>query len=297
MLTIFAIPKPFRGHFDIIQQNAIESWVHLDIHPEVILFGDEEGSAEIAQKFGVTHIPDVKKNEFGTPLISDIFSQAQQHSRNLLVCYINADIMLLNDFGRAVSYVSNLKHPFLMSGQRWDTSITTRLDYNQNYEKKIRDYALEHGIQHPPTGIDYFVFPRQFLPSMPPFAVGRPSWDNWTLYQVRSRKAMLIDATQAVFAIHQNHDYSHHPQGETGVWQGKESHQNFELAGGWDYIFTLEDATHMLTPNGIKPALSYKHLRRQMNVLGILRPRFRLLSRILNRCFRLLDRVFVKKLV
>jgi len=295
MLTIFAIPKPFRGHFGVIQQNAIASWAHLDIHPEIILFGDEEGTAEVAQKFGVTHVPDVKKNEFGTPLISDIFSQAQQRSKEPLICYINADIILLNDFSRAVTEVSRLQRAFLMSGQRWDTPITDRLDFDSSTEETLRSLALRDGVQHPPTGIDYFVFPRNFIQSMPPFAVGRPSWDNWTLYHVRSSNAMLIDATQVVLAIHQNHDYSHHPQGEAGVWQGKESQQNFGLTGGVNTIFTLEDATHLLTPAGIKAAISYSYLRRRIITLGILIPRLRLFSRVLNKGFNISEQILHKQ--
>ncbi len=29
MITIFAIPKPFKGHIDVIQRNAIQSWTKL----------------------------------------------------------------------------------------------------------------------------------------------------------------------------------------------------------------------------------------------------------------------------
>lgn len=290
MITIFTIPKRFTGHFGLIQRNAIASWINLDIHPEVILFGDDEGTAEAAQEFGVTHVPNVARNDSGTPLLSDVFSQAKQIATSPLICYINGDIILLNDFGRAVTYVSKIQHPFLMTGQRWDTDITTSLKFGENYEQPIRTYALEHGQLYSPLGMDYFVFPRSFLPAMPPFAVGRPMWDNWTLYYVRSQKAMVIDATQVVLAIHQNHDYSHHPQGQAGVWEGKERQNHFELAGGWGHIFTLADATHLLTPAGLKkPAISYSYLRRRIVALGILQPRFHLLSRIINKGFNVLE--------
>jgi len=44
MLTLFALPKPFRGRNGIIQQNAIRSWTLLEPTPEIILFGDEFGT-------------------------------------------------------------------------------------------------------------------------------------------------------------------------------------------------------------------------------------------------------------
>jgi len=46
VLTFFTTAKPFLGHAKIIQRNALKSWtlVHPDV--EVIVFGDEHGSAE-----------------------------------------------------------------------------------------------------------------------------------------------------------------------------------------------------------------------------------------------------------
>ena len=45
MLTIFSCPKPFRGHFGMIQRNAIRSWTLLKPTPDVILIGDEKEHA------------------------------------------------------------------------------------------------------------------------------------------------------------------------------------------------------------------------------------------------------------
>ena len=56
MLTIFTIPKCFRGHISVIQRNAIRSWRMLRPECEIILFGDEEGMKEVAEEFGVRHI-------------------------------------------------------------------------------------------------------------------------------------------------------------------------------------------------------------------------------------------------
>ena len=81
MITFFTAPKPFQGHIDIIQRNAIESWLRLRPQCEVILFGDEEGIAEVARELKVRHIPEVARNEYGTPLISSLFEKAQEIAR------------------------------------------------------------------------------------------------------------------------------------------------------------------------------------------------------------------------
>ncbi len=48
MLTIFTAPKSFYGHIGVIQTNAIRSWLLLCPECEIILFGGEEGIAEVA---------------------------------------------------------------------------------------------------------------------------------------------------------------------------------------------------------------------------------------------------------
>ena len=56
VLTIFTTAKPFHGQIAVIQDNAIQSWTLLRPECEIILFGDEEGTAEAAAKFGINHI-------------------------------------------------------------------------------------------------------------------------------------------------------------------------------------------------------------------------------------------------
>ena len=98
-LTIFTAPKPFTDpHIAVIQRNAIQSWMHLGQGVEVILVGDETGMAEVAGEYGLTHLPDVEANEWGTPLVSSIFGLARQASESHLLAYVNADILLMPDF-------------------------------------------------------------------------------------------------------------------------------------------------------------------------------------------------------
>jgi len=77
-LTIFAIPKAFRGHIGVIQRNAIETWTRMRPAPQVLLFGDDEGVAEVARDLAVSHVRQVQRNRWGTPLVSDLFGQAQE---------------------------------------------------------------------------------------------------------------------------------------------------------------------------------------------------------------------------
>jgi len=266
MLTLFTIPKPFRGHIAVIQHNAIRSWTLLRPACEIILFGDDEGTAEFAAELGIRHVPDVARNEYGTPLVNNLFEEAQRLAAYGLLCYVNADIILMSDFMRAVEKVARGKHRFLMVGQRWDVDINGLWNFEQpDWEEKLRAYVRKQGKLHPQTVIDYFVFPRGLCHNISPFAIGRTVWDNWLIYRARSLRVPVIDATDYVMVVHQNHDYTHHPT-------GPEAKRNLEMAGGYKHVFTLEDATHILTSSGPKLDLSFSRLRRHLDTLPILFP-------------------------
>src|SRR5262245_33530010 len=83
-ITLFAMPKAFSGHIGIIQRNAITSWTRLSPRPQIILFGDEDGTAELAAELGVQHVPQVARNELGTPLVNSVFQQAHQFAEHRL---------------------------------------------------------------------------------------------------------------------------------------------------------------------------------------------------------------------
>src|ERR1700740_1635085 len=98
MLTIFSTPKPFIGHVGMIQRNAIRSWQRLHPEVEVILVGDDAGTAEVCAELGVRHIPEVKRNKHGTKYLASVYDQAQHAARHAILCHVNCDIILMGDF-------------------------------------------------------------------------------------------------------------------------------------------------------------------------------------------------------
>lgn len=287
MLTIFSTPKPFNGHIGVIQINAIQSWVLLRPQCEVILFGNEEGTDEVAARFGIRHIPEVECNEYGTPLISDMFRIAQDVASYPLMCYVNADIMLTSDFLRAITQVR--KDLFLIVGQRWDVDLKAEWDFNDpNWEERLRTYVAEVGTLHSPWGLDYFVFSRGLYRDIPPFTVGRPAWDGWMTYRARSLGVPVVDATDVVTVIHQNHDYSHYPGGKLGVWKGPEAKRNRWLAKRRHYVIGLHNTTLILTPNGLRPALTRKHLWLRLRAMYHSTPCPQLLSMVIRPLVKLM---------
>src|SRR5580704_11582115 len=129
MLTFFTTAKPFVGHIDIIQRNAIRSWQKLHPDVEIILMGDDAGAAEVCAEMGLRHIPKVRRNKYGTKYLADIYEQAQAAARHELLCHINCDIILKGDFLRAVKQVAARDKKFLMAGRRWDVDVTAPIDF------------------------------------------------------------------------------------------------------------------------------------------------------------------------
>lgn len=286
MLTLFTTPKAFQGHFGVIQRNALQSWLHLRPCPEIILFGNDKGTADVAVELGVRHVPNIECNEYGSPLLSSLFDMARKIATHDVLCYVNADIMLMSDFMAAVQGVQVQKKKFLMVGKVWRVYIDSLWDFQApDWEQQLQDYVLRHGAQaRPPGNSDFFAFPRGLLTSIPPLAIGRGWWDPWLIYEARRVGATVIDASWAVMAVHQNHDQSVYPHG-LRRWR-EEINRNYELVGKEAGRFCLLDATHLLTPSGLKRPFGIRYLVRSMDTLPLFHPALALLLGV--------PRIFIK---
>jgi hypothetical protein len=258
MITLFSTPKPFRGHIGVIQRNALKSWKLLHPDSEVILFGDDEGTAAVCQELGLRHVRKVVCSSHGTKRLDSIFGQAQEIARYPLLCYVNCDIILTHDFLAALRQVSAWRNPFLMLGRRWDTDIIAPLDFsNPDWEAQIVALAKTEGCQRFFHNVDYFAFPKGLYPSIPPLVIGRIWWDHWLVGKAHASGAAVVDVSQVVCAVHQNHDYGYHPQGIMGVWADEEAQQNYRLAKQEVRLGTIEDAPFRLEASGVLPNRLY----------------------------------------
>jgi hypothetical protein len=279
-LTIFATPKKFEGHIGIIQRNAIASWTRMQPKPEVILFGTEPGTSENAEEFGLRHVARVKCNDWGTPLVSDLFAQAEALGSGAVLCYVNADILLFDDFAQAVSRVTAWSRSFLMVGRRTDMEVKDAIEFQRDdWAAQVRGRARHEGKLQIARSIDYFAVSRGLYPAMPPLAIGRFWWDNWLLWKARSLGAKVVDASNAVLVVHQNHDYSHTSYGPSKeeMMASEECIRNARLTCEhnpadyddgffWRYAYTIDDAPYKLTPEGVHG--NPRHLWKQFKRYG-----------------------------
>jgi hypothetical protein len=266
MITVFSGPKAFAGQVGLIQDNAIESWTRLGEGVEVLLIGDEPGLRDAAGRHGVRHLPQVTRTPEGTPRLDAMFAVAREAAAHRLLCYVNADVILLPDLWARAGEAAGRFDSFLMVGQRWDLDVRQRLNFDTGWEAGLRRSVAERGRRHPPGGSDYFIFPRACFQEMPAFALGRAGWDNWMIYHARLKRWPVVDASQAVTVIHQDHDYAHLPDGKPH-YRLPESERNLELAGGRPSVFSLKDSDWVYAGGRMQPRrVELNHLLRRAEV-------------------------------
>jgi hypothetical protein len=239
VLTIFTIPKAFDGETGRRQLRAISSW--LTLYCPIVLVGGEEGVAETADELGIQHAPSVPTGDRGTPRLDSAFAVVDQLTPSGARCFINSDVVLTPDLPEAFEAVRGLSQ-FLLVGQTRDLDVR-----EAEHEDPIllRQRALCDGHLRGPAAIDWFVFPAGLFDPLPPFLVGRAGFDNWMIWKAR-QLGPVIDATDAVVAIHQPHDYAHLPGGKDEAYHGEEAKRNVELGGGKAHTYTLHDASHKM---------------------------------------------------
>jgi hypothetical protein len=244
----------------IIQRNAIRSWTLLRPKCEIILCSDEAGTEEVAREFGVNYIPDIDRNEYGTPLLNSVFDHVQKITKNQLLCQINADIIVMSNFLEAVKRIPFQK--FLMLGRRWKISLVKPWDFEkQDWQERLLRYIDKYGLLDNVKSIDYFVFPNDnALCRQPPFIAGRPYWDNWFIYRAHQLGMPVIEATTAATVVHQIHGYDHVPDQRGERAYGPEADKNHELSGG--HQLNMLGASHIMTPRLILPTPGFKKIRR-----------------------------------
>lgn len=251
MLTFFTTAKAFVGHSNVIQRNALHSWKLLHPDVEVILFGDDEGAAEVCSELGLKHEPHTEKHESGMNYINYILERAQQIARHDYLCFSNCDIILTSDFLRAFEKAKAWRDRFLLVSRRWDVDITEPIDFARaEWAAETREMALTSGFRQDESWIDFFLFRKGMYADMPALIVGHCYWDNWMIWRALSDGAPVIDGGRFLVPVHQNHGYNAKYGRVKGVATDALSQWNLRVMGGKGRVRRMDAATHRITRGG-----------------------------------------------
>jgi hypothetical protein len=159
-ISIVAVPKPFHGHIATIQRNALGSWTRAPGVAEVILLGDEAGTAEAARAANAVHVPRVALDDDGRPRLDDVFRVAQRTASSAWISYVNADIVLLPALMEAASAAMVALGRALLVSRRWNLDVAGSVAFSPGWDERLRTRALSDGELFTPFGIDVFLYPR-----------------------------------------------------------------------------------------------------------------------------------------
>ena len=270
-LTIITSIKPFVDpHIIMLQRNAFQSWKALGPDVDIVVVGEEKGLGEVCTEMNLRRAPNIRRSAGGTPLVSSIYELGRGASDSPLLAYVNADILLLPDFLEGAHKAAEKYEKFLIVGQRWDLEVNDLLDFSDGYVERLKAQLHSKGGRHHRTGSDYFIFPRDCFTDMPDLVVGRSYWDNWMIYKARRSHWPTIDASEGIQIIHQNHDYSHLPGGQSHH-RHPDTFENVRLGGGARTAFLLDDSTERLTPAGLAPLpWTWKRFWREVEICPLL---------------------------
>lgn len=256
-MTLFSTMRPFvEAHTILIQRNAIQSWLALRPRPQIILMGDDVGIAEIAREFSVQHVPDVEKNDRGIPMRSSMCRIAHAAADHELLCIINSDIIVLDHFFNALSSIS--LEQFVAAGRRYDLDVDEAIDAeSDDWQSTLRARMHNEGALNGPSTLDYVVYPKSITPPvLPPFPMNSLGWDPWFLYAHRRRGIPVVNATQVIDVIHQNHQSYDDWRRRWKAWfKDPRAMTALRAAGGFSSMMTLREADYVLTRDGLRRPL------------------------------------------
>lgn len=289
MLTFLSSPKPFVGNAGKIQRNAILSWKSLHPDAEVIIYGDGEGVAEVCREIGASHVPDIPCAPSGIPYFNGIAEHAAMYAKYDVQCYLNCDIIFLNNISDAVKHIPFDR--YLVTGQRIDLLEGVEVDVTQtNWQDDLFGIVRnDKAVLHSPTGNDYFIFKRGMWESLLPLVIGRGGYDEALILFCLRNRIPFINATLSIIAVHQFHDYGHHKAGKDGVMLGKDAQNNIRIHRNFHSRPNSADAPWLLEDGKMVANSIQRHWLRKVEHYV----RFRLRLERISLLFRIIWRVAV----
>ena len=252
MLTLFSIPKAFGGHIGADPAQRGAELAALGHGVQVMLVGDEAGVAASAGSSASSHVPGVALSEHGTPRIDDAFARVDALAEHPLRCFVNADVVLLDDFLPAVTAVEAPFDRFLIVGatarpRRVEDDLV--LDGAEPCRARSARAATRAARAARPRSTTSSSPPGLFDP-LPPFVVGRARFDNWLVWQARAARAGRgCDAAPSSPSTSATTTRTSRA-GSRRRTSAARRERNEELAGGSGRIYTIFDASHRLQPDG-----------------------------------------------
>jgi hypothetical protein len=208
MLTIYSTLRGFDDpRANIMQQNAVQSWLCLNPKPEIIIMSAGKGVSRFCNQYKLKNVA-VEKNGFQVPYLDDMMRKAERIAKNNYLLLVSGDIILFQETIDALNAIKDKLSMFCMTAIKRETNLNELLDFNSDWKATVKNSFVHFSL---PTSGDFFLYKKGFLNALDPipkFVIGRSGCDSWLLSQSH-KSGFLINATEAIPIFHQQHDHSH----------------------------------------------------------------------------------------
>tara|TARA_R110000744_G_scaffold85265_2_gene166652 strand:- start:7376 stop:8209 length:834 start_codon:yes stop_codon:yes gene_type:complete len=217
-ITFFTTCKPFNESNVVRQTNTLNNLANINTDKDVVLFSEESEiqAKEICDNNSIDFITEFRKSQnTNIPYVDDLFSRVQDLYNSDFYCYINCDMILLDDFVESLTLIHSEVKPrqegksIFVCGRRLDTEdfTDTYIDFSNKSSSDILEMCPNRSL-HSEYGIDYFVFEKGMFLDMPNFLIARTVFDNSIVgHSCVNPDIFEIDITHSTNVIHQDHEY------------------------------------------------------------------------------------------
>jgi hypothetical protein len=196
------------------ETDALASWTKLVPPHNVIVFAADTATCDFVKRryaFRCELDTQCMNQDYQRPEIGCVWKRAVQLSSTELMSYVNADIMLFEDFTDTIKAVSNQlgNSHFVLVGKRTDQEpVPNPIELDSERDELYQ--AAQTRTAHNSGAMDYWVFRRSVLDLVPrtyktfmPFLAGVYRWDNVLLSKfILSDNVTVVDSTKAITALH-----------------------------------------------------------------------------------------------
>ena len=220
LISLVTAFKKFQGNYDRIQKSAMFSWAANDLqvvipNNEVDVKGACAGFSNIAIIEGVK-----RGRELGfatqAPIFKGLIEKALPVMDTPMVGFLNADIILLEDFSKKIEQILNkYGYDIFITGFRSDV----QLNYYVNDEISYKRIQAEPRTLF--LGSDIFITSkfiwRSLISGMPEFIMGRCCLSEWLWMQAHIKKLKKYNCTNFLPVLHPVH-------GDEHIYQQEKAH-------------------------------------------------------------------------
>ncbi len=217
----------------LVNVITIRNWSLFSPVVKSVLYLDDMNSslAVLAKAYGwdVSSVP--KNNEYGTPVMKDMFIYTMLHYNSCFYAYANGDILFDSTLYKTLHGLlyGNFKSSTLMVGPRQNLDMSEYYrSHGVDFNKKGADedilspqmdgnlsplwchgevdYVANHKAEvYNHDAIDYFILTNHSFPwsQMADVVIGRPGYDNYFVLYAQENHVRVIETQQTIHAIHQ----------------------------------------------------------------------------------------------